>query len=114
MSNETNEQGEQVKVTVLPSGAVIRELLRDPLPVPVPVKSWPAFDWYRRFSQAERIAIRTLAQTDAIATDIMTTLDHAIASGSNVRADDPDTINGLAYLTSAGVLAMGRSAELLA
>jgi len=77
-------------------------------------KSWPAFDFYRKFTTAERVAIRTLAKTDPIVEDIYATLNAAIASGSNVRDDDPDTVNGLAYLESVGVLAEGRAAEILA
>lgn len=77
-------------------------------------KSWPAFDFYRKFTSAERIAIRERAKTDPIAEDIYGTLNAAIASGSNVRSDDPDTVAGLAYLESKGDLAPGRAAEILA
>lgn len=77
-------------------------------------KSWSAFDFYRKFSSAERIAIRTRTNTDPIAEDIYSTLNAAIASGANIRDDDPDTTNGLAYLESVGVLAAGRAAEILA
>lgn len=83
--------------------------------------TWPAFDFYRKFTSTERIRARALASVDPVADDIMRTLDAAIASGSNVRADDPDTINGLNYLSAYGpadgngaVLAAGRAAEILA
>lgn len=76
-------------------------------------KSWPAFDFYRKFTAEERIAIRTRAKTDAIAEDIYSTLNAAISSGSNIRDDDPDTVRGLLYLESIGDLVQGRAAEIL-
>jgi hypothetical protein len=78
----------------------------------------PSFDFYRRFTPAERIAVRALAKTDPIAEDFLHTLDSAIASQVNVRSDDPDTRAGLAYLEAMPVgnpvLSLGRSLELLA
>lgn len=64
------------------------------------IKTWDAFAFYRRLTAAERIAIRTLATTDAIAADFMHTLDSAIASGTPVYATDPDLIAGLGYLST--------------
>lgn len=87
---------------------------------PTMTATWPAFDFYRKFTSTERIRARALASVDPVADDIMRTLDAAIASGSNVRADDPDTINGLNYLSAYGpadgngaVLAVGRAVEIL-
>ena len=72
------------------------------IPVPViPPNQWPAFDFYRKFTAAQRIAIRTLANTDPVVADFMHTLDSAIASGTSVIANDPDLTSGLAYLTTA-------------
>lgn len=92
-------------------------LLQDP-PPPAQVAAWPAYDFYRRFTQAERIAIRQLAATDPAAMDFMQTLDHTIASGSRVLANDPDLQAGLTYLQAhpAGtpVLTAARAAALLA
>ena len=77
-----------------------------------------AFDFYRRFTVAERVGIRTLAQTDPIAADFIATLDATIASGARVLANDPDLIAGLGYLQTqpAGspVFTAGRVAELIA
>lgn len=85
---------------------------------PAEPKAWQAFDFYRRFTTAERIAIRNLAQTDSIAADFMATLDATIASGARVVANDPDLLAGLGYLqtkpTGSPVLTAGRAAELLA
>lgn len=81
-------------------------------------KQFSAFDFYRRFTSAERIAVRALAVTDPIAADFMHTLDGAIASGTPIYPNDPDTLAGLAYLSAtpsgAPVLAAGRSAQILA
>lgn len=81
-------------------------------------KVWQAFEFYRKFTMSERIAARALAQTDPIAHDFLHTLDNAIASGANVRPDDPDTVNGMAYLSAnpvgSPVLAAGRAEEILA
>ena len=67
-------------------------------PVPTPIVTIPAFDFYRRLTAAERIAIRMLAATDPIANDFLHTLDSAIASGTAVSATDPDLLAGMAYL----------------
>lgn len=80
--------------------------------------TWPAFDFYRKFTAAERIAVRTLAKTDPIAEDFLRTLEAAIASTSLVHADNADVVAGLAYLSAtpggSPCLAAGRSAALLA
>lgn len=85
---------------------------------PAVVRSWPAFEFYRRLTSAERIAVRSLAKTDPIAEDVIHTLDAAIASGTQVRSDDPDLIAGMAYLSAtpvgSPVLAPGRAAEITA
>lgn len=67
-------------------------------PPPAPVAAWAAFDFYRRFTAAERVAIRTLALTDPLAADFIATLDATIASGARVLANDADLLDGLGYL----------------
>jgi hypothetical protein len=89
------------------------EFIAPPTAIARTFKSWPAFDFYRRLTSAERIAIRERAKTDPIAEDIYATLNAAIASGANVRDDDPDTLAGLAYLESTGDLAPGRTLAIL-
>lgn len=93
-------------------------LAADAAPVVIaPPKLWTAFDFYRRFTSAERIAIRELAKTDMHADDFLRTLDATIAAGANVRADDPDTIAGINYLQTAPadnpVLTATRAAEIM-
>jgi hypothetical protein len=57
-------------------------------------------EYLRRFTQAQRIAIRTLAQTDPIAQDLMHLLDATIAQGGQINLLDPDTIAGVGYLAA--------------
>lgn len=91
-------------------------ILLPDVPTLQPVEIKP-FDFLRRFTSAERIAARALAATDAHAADFLHVLDSAIASGTMIYANDPDTVVGMAYLsaTPAGspVLAAGRSSEIL-
>lgn len=87
------------------------------VPAPAPRLQWPAFVWVRRMTAAERIATRTLANTDPIANDFIHLLDWAVASGTPIYADDADFRAGLVYLSAnpAGspVLAAGRSDALV-
>ena len=111
----TNAEGEQVKVTTFSNGSITEELVRPALNV---ILHWSGMDFLRRFTQTERIAVRTLANTDPYVYDFWHLLDSAIASGTPIVANDPDVIAGLAYLsitpTGTPVLATGRSAEILA
>jgi hypothetical protein len=61
----------------------------------------------RRFTQAERIAIRK--STDDIVIDI----HEDLKATSNVDLDLQDTEDALAYLTSVGILVSGRKDEIL-
>ena len=61
----------------------------------------------RRFTQAERIAIRN--SSDDIVIDIHEDLKSAI----NVSLDLKDTIDSLAYLVSVSILTSDRPAEIL-
>lgn len=56
--------------------------------------------YLRRFTQPQRFAIRTLAETDPIAKDLMHLLDSTIAQGGMVNLLDPDTIAGVGYLAA--------------
>lgn len=119
--NEAPVDGDFVEI-VHPSGAIERKYYSAEPVLEVEqaptVSVTPAFDFYRKFTLQERIAIRTLAATDLIAEDFLATLNAAIAGGLNVRSDDHDLIGGLAYFESvpsgSPVLAQGRALELLA
>ena len=65
--------------------------------------------YLRRFMQAERIAIRTAAQSDAVLQDYLELLSLA----EEVRLDDPDIIAAVNLLETAGLIAEGRAAEIL-
>lgn len=67
-------------------------------------------DYLKRFTQAERIAIRELGQSNAVVNDYIELMNAAVT----VRLDDPDTVGGVNALESAGALAAGRAAEILA
>lgn len=70
--------------------------------------------YLRRFTQAERIAIRTAAAGSAVLDDYLKLLDATIAQGGIVNLDDPDTIAAVNLLEQANLLAPGRAAEVLA
>jgi hypothetical protein len=78
----------------------------------------PPFDFYQRFTSAERIAVRALASTDAVAEDFYATLQAAIASGTQISTENVDIVDGVNYLaanpTSAPVLTASRVAAILA
>jgi len=81
-------------------------------------KSWDAYAFYRLFTPAERIAIRTLGNTDPVAYDFLHTLEMTIAASGRVVATDPDLVAGMAYLqaqpSSSPVLTAARAAAILA
>lgn len=114
---EQNEHGEDVQVTMLPNGGIVRELLR-PVPTIIEAKSWAAWDFYRKFTSAEWILALTLAKTDPVAEYFINTLNAAIACGKRIYADDQDTLAGLDYLSqlhgNIRVLGVGRKEEILA
>lgn len=79
------------------------------LPAP-PTGSTPAMSklaFLRRFTAAERIAIR--ASPNPVVVDFMGLLDLA----DEVRTDDPDTSQGVQYLEVLGLLSPGRAVNIL-
>ncbi len=66
--------------------------------------------FFKRFTAAERIAIRTAAETDTVIEDLLDMLD----SGNEIELTSQDTINGLNYLVSQSLLDASRPAEILA
>lgn len=81
---------------------------------PAPAREISGVAYLRRFSQAERIAIRAAAAGSAVLDDYLKLLDATIAQGGIVNLDDPDTIAAVNLLEQAGLLAAGRAAEVLA
>jgi hypothetical protein len=62
----------------------------------------------RRFTAEERITIR--ASTDPLIVDFIALVNLA----QDILLDDPDTMRGVGYLEQQGLLAAGRTAEILA
>ena len=76
---------------------------------PAAVYEWPRLDFLRRFTPAERIAIRTERVTDPILNDFFSLLEQAIT----VHSNDPDTQAGMGYLVQIGKLTAARRDEIL-
>ena len=66
--------------------------------------------YLRRFTNAERIAIRTATKAEPVLEDYMALLELA----EEINLDDPDTGGALAMLEASGLIAVGRAAEILA
>lgn len=77
--------------------------------VPVVAMTWTKLEYLRRFTQDERIAIRTAAKSVPQLEDYMALLELA----SEVRSDDPDIIAALNMLEGAGLIGEGRAQEIL-
>lgn len=80
---------------------------------PVP-REVSGVSYLRRFSQAERIAIRAAATQNPVLDDYLRLLDITIAQGGIVNLDDEDTVTAVNLLEQAGLIAAGRAAEILA
>ena len=66
--------------------------------------------YLRRFTTDERVGIRTAAKTSAVLEDYLSMMELA----EEISLDDPDTIAAVQMLESAGLIAAGRAAEVLA
>ena len=77
--------------------------------VPVVAMTWTKLEYLRRFTQDERIAIRTAAKQVPQLEDYLALLELA----TEVRSDDPDIIAALQMLEGAGLIAAGRASEIL-
>lgn len=86
-----------------------------PVPAPpVPVREISGVSYLRRFTQEERIRIRAAAASSAVLDDYLKLLDATIAQGGVVNLDDADTVAAVQMLEQAGLIAAGRSVEVLA
>lgn len=70
--------------------------------------------YLRRFTQAERIAIRGAATHSPELDDYLKLLDATIAQGGIVDLNDDDTILAVNMLEQFGLITLGRAAEILA
>ena len=76
--------------------------------VATPQPSLTQLAFLRRFTAEERIASR--ASVDPVVQDFL----HLLGLAQEIRLDDADTVAGVNYLESLGLLAEGRAAEVLA
>lgn len=67
-------------------------------------------EYLRRFTGQERVTIRTVAKTNPVLEDYLAMLEIA----QDINLDDSDTIGAVSMLEGAGLIAMGRAAEILA
>ncbi len=78
---------------------------------PVAIKAvLEPIDLLRRFTFAEEVAIRTAAKADVGIEVFLARL----AAAKTVKLDHPDTLAGLQYLKSKGLIEPARAAEILA
>lgn len=78
------------------------------VPDPVPLAPLTQLAFLRRFTAEERIACR--ASSDPVVQDFL----HLLGLAQDVRLDDADTVAGVQYLESLGLLDAGRAAAVLA
>lgn len=76
---------------------------------PLVVRELSKIEYLKRFTQEERIAIRTAAKVNPVAEDYVELMNAAPV----IHMDDEDTIAGLQTLEAAGLLGKGRAAEIL-
>lgn len=94
--------------------AQYNHILKKPDEAPASVREISGVSYLRRFTQDERIAIRTAASGNAVLDDYLKLLDITIAQGGFVNLDDQDTIAAVGMLEAVGLLNPGRAAEVLA
>lgn len=78
-----------------------------PEPAPIPLNK---VDFLRLFLQGERIAIREAAKVNPIIADYQAMLD----ATDSVILTDPDIVEGVPLLETAGLIGPGRAAQILA
>ena len=73
------------------------------------IRVWTPLEFLRRFTQAERVAIRDAAKVSTVLEDYLKILEIT----TEVRSDDPDSLASLTFLEQAGLIAEGRAQEIL-
>lgn len=79
----------------------------------IEVREVSGVSYLRRFTQEERIAIRSAANSSAVLDDYLKLLDATIQQGGLVNLDDEDTVKAVNLLEQYGLIANGRSSEIL-
>jgi len=82
----------------------------EPAPPPPPSVILSSYEFLLLFTSAERIAILTAGQASMAIADWLNMLNHVPA----VHLDDANTIAGVEALQTAGLIAGGRAAQILA
>ena len=75
-----------------------------------PARNVTKLEYLRRFTQDERIAIRTTAASSPVLDDYLKMLELA----QDINLDDPDTVAAVQMLEAVGLVGTGRTAEILA
>lgn len=78
-------------------------------PIVTTGRTMTKLEYLRRFTQAERIAIRTVAASNPVLDDYMQLLELA----TEINTADPDTVAAVHMLEAAGLIAAGRAGEIL-
>ena len=76
---------------------------------PVP-RTITKLEYLRRFTTAERVAIRAAASENPVLDDYLKLMELA----QEINLDDPDTVAAVQMLEQSGLIAAGRAAEVLA
>lgn len=90
------------------NGNVIGQVAADPAPPRPDRVRLTRYEFRSRFTAAEKVAMY-----DSADTMVRVFLDD-VQSAENINVTDQDTIDGVAYLSSMGLIAAGRDAEILA
>lgn len=90
------------------NGNVIGQVAADPAPPKPDRVRLTRYEFRRRFTAAEKVEMYN--STDTM---VRVFLDD-VQAAENVNVTDQDTVDGVAYLTSLGLIAAGRDAEILA
>ena len=85
----------------------IAEKIVEPAPVQ---RTLSKLEYLRRFTTAERVAIRAAASANPVLDDYLKLMELA----QEINLDDPDTIAAVGMLEQAGLIAAGRAVEVLA
>jgi hypothetical protein len=71
--------------------------------------TYTSFEFFQRFTPAERASFRAAAQTDAMVADFA----QLAGAAQEILNNDPTTVAGMDYLVSVGLLTRARADEIL-
>lgn len=91
-------------------GQFVPQPVPEPLPEPVTSTTMTKLTFLRRFTQAERLAIRAAKASDPIIEDA----DALMQLAEEIDVTDPDTVQYVGYLATKGYVDTSRVASILA